>query len=139
MADSLQITVDVIVHATEDISKFFNAFYDILELEERELSTQHTTGHYGNPITLLGAKLQKRQAEVTLKVLLGKMTTSQKHAMTSEMTERTVGSKFHIRLSKQEFLAGNIRFAEKDAIRFIIQIPIYNKKDASNTFKKIFQ
>ena len=34
MIDKLEITIDVIVHATEDISKIFQSFNDVLEIEE---------------------------------------------------------------------------------------------------------
>ena len=32
MVNKIEITIDVIVHATEDISKIFQAFEDVLEI-----------------------------------------------------------------------------------------------------------
>ena len=34
MVNKLEITIDVIVHATEDISKIFQSFNEILEIDE---------------------------------------------------------------------------------------------------------
>ena len=36
MVDKIEITIDVIVHATEDISKIFQPFEEIFELKEEE-------------------------------------------------------------------------------------------------------
>ena len=44
MIDKLEITIDVIVHATEDISKIFQSFNDVLEIEENDFNVTETTG-----------------------------------------------------------------------------------------------
>jgi len=44
MIDKLEITIDVIVHATEDISKIFQSFYDILEIEEESFVHYRNNG-----------------------------------------------------------------------------------------------
>ncbi len=36
MLDKIEVTIDVIVHATEDISKIFQAFEELLDLKEEE-------------------------------------------------------------------------------------------------------
>ena len=36
MVDKLEITIDVIIHATEDISKIFQSFNETLEINEEE-------------------------------------------------------------------------------------------------------
>ena len=35
MVRKIEITIDVIIHATEDISKIFQSFEDVLNLKER--------------------------------------------------------------------------------------------------------
>lgn len=139
MADALEITIDVIVHATEDSSKFLDAFGEVFGLPEEKFSVLSTTGHYENPIMVLSAKLRKRSAQDFLDALLGRLSASQKNTMASEMAERTSGSKFHLRLGKQEFLKGGLDLAEKDAIRLRIHTPVYNKKDSVETFKRVFR
>ena len=137
MASVSEITIDVIIHATEDSSKFLDAFNDMFGLARENFSVTNTTGHYDNPIAIMGVKLKKSAAQRFLDMLLEKMNTSQKDTMISEMSKRTLGSRFHLRLGKQEFLKGVLSFQEEDAIRIRISAPIYSKKDTADTFKRI--
>ena len=139
MVVGLEITIDVIIHATEDSSKFFVAFEENFGLAREEFSVQNTTGHYDNPITILNARLQKKQAQSLLENMLGKLNVSQKNMMVNEIEERTSHSKFYLRLGKQEFLNGRLGFEEKDAIRIKIHTPVYNKKNTVEAFRKILQ
>lgn len=138
MANAVEVTIDIIVHATEESSKFVDAFGDIFGLPEDAFTTINTTGHYDNPITILGAKLTKKSALGFVGMLLEKLSALQKDVMIKEIVERTSGSRFHLRLGKQEFLNSILRFKEDDAIKLSIYAPIYNKKDTVRTFTKLF-
>ena len=37
MIDKIEVTIDVIIHATEDISKIFQAFEELLDLKKKIL------------------------------------------------------------------------------------------------------
>ncbi len=139
MVDKLEVTIDVIVHATEDISKFLKSFEEIFELKKEEFTVNQTTGHFENPITMLNAKIEKNQAQKFVEKLVESLSNHQIKEVIEEIEERTVDSRFHIRLDKQEFIKGNLVFKEKDAIKVKIHTPIYNKKDTVKTFSKIFQ
>lgn len=138
MNDKIEITVDVIVHATENISKIFQAF-EILELQEDDFTINETTGHFDNPITILNAKITKKQAQSFLKKLVELLPQEQIDELVDEIEERTVDSRFHMRLDKQELVKGNVTLSEKDTIKLKIHTPIYNKKDTVKTFTEIFQ
>ena len=139
MVDKLEVTIDVIIHATEDISKFLKSFEEIFELKEVDFTVNQTTGHFENPITVLNAKIEKNQAQKFVEKLVGSLSNDQIKELIEEIEERTVDSRFHIRLDKQEFIKGNLMFKEKDAIKVKIHTPIYNKKDTVKIFSKIFQ
>jgi len=139
MVDKLEVTIDVIIHATEDISKFLKSFEEIFELKEGDFTVNHTTGHFENTITILNAKIEKNQAQKFVKKLVKSLSNDQIKELIEEIEERTVDSRFHIRLDKQEFIKGNLIFKEKDAIKVKIHTPIYNKKDTVKIFSKIFQ
>ncbi len=139
MVDKLEVTIDVIIHATEDISKFLKSFEEIFELKEGDFTVNQTTGHFENPITILNAKIEKNQAQKFVKKLVESLSNDQIKELVEEIEERTVDSRFHIRLDKQEFIKGNLMFKEKDAIKVKIHTPIYNKKDTVKIFSKIFQ
>ncbi|MCE9652538.1 MAG: exosome protein [Nitrosarchaeum sp.] len=138
MVNKLEVSIDVIIHATEDISKFLKIFEDMFELKD-EFVINQTTGHFENPIIILNTKIEKNQAQNFIEKLVKSLSNEQKKELMEQIEERTVDSRFHIRLSKQEFVKGNISFNEKDAIKIKIHIPIYNKKDTVKTFSKIFQ
>ncbi len=137
MADALRVTVDVIVHATEDVSKLFDAFEENLGVRREEFSERGSTGHYDNPITVISADLRKGRARDFLDRALGMLSASQRDEMVGEIAERTERSKFHVRLGKQEFLGGRLAFEENDAIRLRIHAPVYNRRDTVATFSGI--
>jgi len=139
MIDKLEVTIDVIIHATEDISKFLKSFEEIFELKEVDFTVNQTTGHFENPITILNAKIEKNQAQKFVEKLVESLSNDQIKELVEEIEERTVDSRFHIRVDKQEFIKGNLIFKEKDAIKVKIHTPVYNKKDTVKIFSKIFQ
>ncbi|KEQ56041.1 RNA binding protein [Marine Group I thaumarchaeote SCGC AAA799-E16] len=138
MNDKIEITIDAIVHATEDISKIFQSF-EILDLKEEDFEVTETTGHFENPILMLHAKIAKKQALNFLKKLIELLPSEQVDELIDEIEERTVDSRFHMRLDKQELVKGNVTISEKDTIKLKIHTPIYNKKDTIKTFTEIFQ
>ena len=139
MVDKLEVTINVIIHATEEISKFLKSFEEMFELKEGDFTVNQTTGHFENPITILSAKIEKIQAQKFVEKLVESLSNDQIKELVEEIEERTVDSRFHIRLDKQEFVKGNLVFKEKDAIKLKIYTPIYNKKDTVKIFSKIFQ
>jgi len=139
MVDKLEITIDVIIHATEDISKIFQSFNDILEIEEESFSITETTGYYENPIIMLNTKLVKKQAKSFMKKFLKLLSSNQINQLIEEIEERIADSKFHLRLDKQELIKGTLVLSEKDTIKIKIHTPIYNKKETIEKFLEIFQ
>jgi len=137
MADKIEVTVDVIVHATEDISKIFQSFEEILEIKEEDFTTTETTGYFENPIILLNSKLVKSQAQKFIKKLVKLLPTDQVNNLIEEIEERTIDSRFHLRLDKQELIKGKLIVSQKDTIKIKIHSPIYNKKDTIKTFTEI--
>lgn len=139
MIDKIEITMNVIVHATEDILKIFQSFEEVLELKEEEFTMNETIGHYENPIVLLNAKIVKKQAQNFIRKLNELLPTEQINKLIEEVEERTVDSRFHMRVDKQELMNGNLRIKDNETIQIKIHTPIYNKKDTVKTFTEIFQ
>jgi len=137
MADKIEITVDVIIHATEDISKIFQSFEEILEIKEEDFIITETTGYFENPIILLNSKLVKSQAQKFIKKLVKLLPMDQVNNLIEEIEERTIDSKFHLRLDKQELVKGKLIVSQKDTIKIKIHSPIYNKKDTIKIFTDI--
>ena len=138
MMDKLEVTVDVIIHATEDVSKFLRSFEEIFELKDN-FTIYKTTGHFNNPIIILNIKIEKKQAQRFVEKLINSLSIEQLKNLVEEIPKRTMDSRFHIRLDKQEFIQGKITLKEKDAIKVKIHTPIYNKKDTVKIFSRIFK
>ena len=139
MAHKIEITIDVIVHATEDNSKIFQSFEDVFDIKEETFTIEETEGHYENPIIMLNVKIVKKQAQNFMNKLLETLPVEQVKDLIEEIEERTVDSRFHMRLDKQELIKGNLVVGEKGAIKLKIHTPIYNKKDTVKIFSEIFQ
>jgi len=139
MVDKLEITIDVIVHATEDISKIFQSFNETLGIKEEEFTITETTGYFENPIIILNAKIVKKQAKAFMKKFLKSLSINQINQLIEEITERTADSKFHLRLDKQKLVNGKLELSEKDTIKIKIHTPIYNKNDSIKKFSEVFQ
>ena len=139
MVHKVEITIDVIVHATEDISKILQSFDEILEIKEEEFTSIETTGYFENPIIILSAKLVKKQGQNFIKKMLELLAINQINELIEEIEERTIDSRFHLRLDKQELVKGKLIISEKDTVKIKIHTPIYNKKDTVKIFTEIFQ
>ena len=139
MVHKIEITIDVIVHSTEDTSKILKSFDEILEIEEEEFTSIETTGYFENPIIILSAKLVKKQGQNFIKKMLELLPINQINELIEEIEERTIDSRFHLRLDKQELVKGKLIISEKDTVKIKIHTPIYNKKDTVKIFTEIFQ
>jgi RNA binding exosome subunit len=139
MIHKIEITIDVIVHATEDISKILQPFDEILEIKEEEFTSIETTGYFENPIIILSAKLVKKQGQNFIKKMVELLPINQINELIEEIEERTIDSRFHLRLDKQELVKGKLVISEKDTVKVKIHTPIYNKKDTVKIFTEIFQ
>ena len=139
MVHKIEITIDVIVHATEDISKILQSFDEILEIKEEEFTSIETTGYFENPIIMLSAKLVKKQGQNFIKKMLELLAINQINELIEGIEERTIDSRFHLRLDKQELVQGKLIISEKDTVKVKIHTPIYNKKDTVKIFTEIFQ
>tara|TARA_B110000211_G_scaffold38542_1_gene39278 strand:- start:77 stop:505 length:429 start_codon:yes stop_codon:yes gene_type:complete len=139
MVHKIEITIDVIVHATEDISKILQSFDEILEIKEEEFTSIETTGYFENPIIMLSAKLVKKQGQNFIKKMLELLAINEINELIEGIEERTIDSRFHLRLDKQELVKGKLIISEKDTVKIKIHTPIYNKKDTVKIFTEIFQ
>ena len=59
---AVQATVEIILHATEDVPKFYTVIETLFGFDEKEISKTLTTGHYGNEITVLHMSAKKHKA-----------------------------------------------------------------------------
>lgn len=134
MADKLEVTVEIIAHATEDVEKILDSFFNIFEIPKDEFSRQNLTGYFDNPITLLSAKIKKKDAKSFLEKLVSKTPKDEFEALIDDIENRLQDSTLHLRFGKQDMIRGKMIQEEKDAIKFKIVTPAYNKKDTVKNY-----
>jgi RNA-binding protein len=137
MVEKLEITIEVIVHATEDVEKILKAFLEQFNISEDEFSRQNLTGHFENPITLLRAKIKKNDARNFLQRLLSKIPEDQILEIIEDIENHIQDSTLYIRFGKQDLIKGKMIVQEKDAVKFKIFTPIYKKNDIAKNYVKL--
>ncbi len=137
MAEKLEITIEVIVHATEDVEKILKAFFEQFNILEDDFSRQNLTGHFENPITLLRAKIKKNDARNFLKMLLSKIHKDQISEIIEDIENHIQDSTMYLRFGKQDLIKGKMIVQEKDAVKFKIFTPIYKKNDIVKNYVKL--
>ncbi len=137
MAEKLEIAIEVIVHATEDVEKILKAFFEQFNISEDEFSKQNLTGHFENPITLLRAKIKKNDARNFLQRLLSKIPEDQISEIIEEIEYHIQDSTLYLRFGKQDLIKGKMIVREKDAVKFKIFTPIYKKNDIVENYVKL--
>ena len=101
MAEKLEITIEVIVHATEDDEKILKAFFKQFNISKDEFSRQNLTGHFENPITLLRAKIKKNDARNFLQRLLSKIPENQISEIIEDIENHIQDSTLYLRLENR--------------------------------------
>ena len=137
MAETLEITIEIIVHATEDVEKILKAFYEQFNISEDEFSKQNLTGHFENPIILLNAKITKTKAKNFIKKLVMKIPKGQLDELIGDLENRIQNSSLHVRLGKQDLIQGMVSLQEKDVIKLKIFMPIYQKKNTLKNYANL--
>ena len=139
MDNKIQVTIDIIIHATEDISKIFDALNQLFEIEQEKILVQELKGHFDNPITTLHAKFSKKDAKKIVGKIVSNLTESQERELIDSLEQRIQNSTLHLRFDKQKLVQGNIDFREKDPVKIKIFTPIYTKKDAVKIFSELLK
>ena len=137
MAEKLEITIEIIVHATEDVEKILKAFFEQFNISEDEFSRQNLTGHFENPITLLRAKIKKNDARNFLQRILSKIPKDQISEIIEDIENHIQDSTLYLRFGKQDLIKGKMIVKEKDAVKFKIFTPIYKKNDIVENYVKL--
>jgi RNA binding exosome subunit len=137
MEDKVEITVEVIIHATENERKIFDLFLDVFEIEESEFTKENLVGHYENPITFVRAKITKSKAKSFIKKLVSSLSESELAEIIDGIENRIQDSVLHIRLGKQELVKRNLVLQENDVVKLKIYTPVYSKKDTAKIYTKL--
>lgn len=128
-------------HATEDVSRVREALGHVLP-DETPVDAIETEGYFGNPITILTARLEKKAAVAYMDFLKKRLPEADLKALIGELPERVDESCFfYLRLSKQDAYLGDVRITyAEDAISLRGKLEAYPAKQETclRTIRKHF-
>lgn len=139
MVNHLEITTEIIVHATEDRSKIFEPIYELFEIKEEEFTQERLVGHFGNPILLVKIKINKKRAESFIRKLVSKISKSQMDEFLRDMSIYFEDSSLFLRISKKDLVMKNINLQQNDAVKIKISMPVYKKSDLTKTYVELLK
>lgn len=134
MTHQLEITAEVILHATEDSRKIFEPIFDLFQINEEEFTIEKTLGHYGNTITLVKITLAKKRAEEFVKKLASKIPKAQMKELIENMDMHFEDTSLFLRIGKSEIVRKEISLQQNNAIKIKIKMPVYKKDQISKKY-----
>ena len=134
MTHQLEVTAEVILHATEDSKKIFEPIFDLFQINEDEFTIEKTLGHYGNTIMLAKITLAKKRAEEFIKKLASKIPKTQMKELIENMDMHFEDTSLFLRIGKNEIVRKEISLQQNNAIKIKIKMPIYKKDQISKKY-----
>ncbi|MEM3736589.1 MAG: RNA-binding domain-containing protein [Candidatus Bathyarchaeia archaeon] len=116
------IEVRAISHATENLEKVMTALQNVISseiLDEVQISREQLEGHFGNPIVLMKARVNRKSGiRKMTEELFNRLPRQELEKLSSDLERRIdEDGNFYIRLDKQAAYRGEIRLGEFDVIR----------------------
>jgi RNA binding exosome subunit len=134
------IDIRVFAHATEEMDKILNAVRNTLPAELADTITfkkTNLTGHHGNPIILLEARVKEKNAvQAVFKKLSSSLSPLDKELLKNEITRHMDGGNLYIRLDKQSAYLNEIKLCTTDPIHFRIHFQKHNPEEIVEICKK---
>jgi len=139
MVNQIEIIFEVIIHATEDKEKILDSIDELFEIKEQEFVEEKLTGHFGNPILLLKARLSKKRAEYFIKRLISRISKLQLNEFLQEIDTHFEDSSLFLRVGKQEIIRKSVNLQQNDAVKIKIFIPVYKKDETIKTYLEVLK
>jgi len=123
------IEVRALSHATEDPEKVGIAIKNILPDEVRDevqLNQERLEGHFGNPITLLKARVNKKSTiRKLVETLHLRLPQEERELLLSDLEQRIdKEGNLYLRLDKQAAYRGEMRLGSSDVIRLQFKLSL---------------
>tara|TARA_B100000029_G_scaffold444216_1_gene463835 strand:- start:61 stop:486 length:426 start_codon:yes stop_codon:yes gene_type:complete len=137
MSPKVSLIIEIILHATEDLSKIEKSLQNIFDISLDGFEKEEMTGHFGNPITILKANISKNNAKKLISILISKISNDDLETLQHELDEMDKNSGLQIRISKQDLIRGKISFAKSNSVKLTITTPVYKKNEIGRVYREI--
>src|SRR5574338_282769 len=134
MSNQVEVTTEIIFHATEDTKKVLEPLEELFQIEENEFSTEKILGHYGNQILLVKSTLTKKRAMKFISDLVSRIPKVQLNDLIDNIEMYFEDSSLFLRIGKNELVRKEINLQQNNAIKIKIKIPIYKKDEIAKTY-----
>lgn len=134
------IDIRIFAHATEDADKVLTAARNILPSESIDtvlFKRINLTGHHGNPIILLEARIKDRSIAKAFfeKLSLG-LSILDKESLSSEIIQRLEKGNLYVRLDKQSAYLNKLKLSSADPIHLRIHFKKHSQEEIIDICKK---
>jgi RNA-binding protein len=134
------VELRVFSHATEDLTKIELAIHNVIPepLAESLVPTKLSlTGHHGNPIVIVEAKLvNKEKLPLILEKLSSDLSSLDKERLSLEIKQHIEKHNLYLRLNKQDAFLGKIKLTSDDPIRIKIHFKNKTHEEIAEICKK---
>jgi RNA binding exosome subunit len=135
------VSVRLSAHATEDLEKVKKAFFTLLpeaRADEVVLTMVPLKGHYGNPITLLEARIgDKGLIEAVVERLGLRLSRDDKQAIARDLTRILEKNDLYLRLDKQAAYCDELRLRRDDPIHIRIHFKTSDREAIVDLCQKL--
>ncbi len=139
MEKRLEVDIQVIVHATEDLQRILGSFKEMFGVDEEDFAVQNLQGHFENPILFLQCKLKKKKARNFVSALTEGISDEERQEIIDDLENRCDQSALFLRISKQGLVQKRVYLADQDPVKLKIYTPIYTQRDLIKTYSDIMQ
>jgi len=139
MVNHLEITVEVIIHTTEDRKKILDSIFAMFEINEDEFTEERLVGHFGNLILLLKTKLTKKRAQEFIQKVTSKISKVQMNDFFYNIDMHFEDSSLFLRISKQDIIRKTINIQQNEAMKIKISMPVYKKSDLVKNYRDLLK
>ena len=139
MVNQIEITVEVIIHTTEDRKKILDSIFEMFEIKEDEFIEERLVGHFGNSILLLKTKLTKKRAQELVHKVISRISKVQMNEFCDNMDMHFEGSSLFLRISKQDVVRKTVNIQQNDSIKIKISMPVYKKSDLIKNYMDLLK
>ena len=136
MQNQIEVKLQIILHATDDLEKIINSLEEIFSLNRDKFQIQTLMGHFENPITVLSLVIKKNDAQKFVTTLFSNMNRNELKIISETLEEQITSAGLKIRISKQQLIMNKISLEDKDAVKIIITIPVYIKKNFVQIYRQ---
>lgn len=136
MANRITAEVSIILHATEDPEKFFSAFARYC-LTREDFDVSHYRGHFGNRITVLGARIVDTVATKFIVSLVRRMRTEQIASVLDGIDDCARSSALYMRFDRQKFVSGGLELSQEGPVHIKLFKPLYRAGDARGAYAEL--